>query len=560
LTIAQTEQSISDSTSLTHASIAETASLIAARKLSPVELMQAHLDRIAAVDGKLFSFITVLPEQALAQAREAEREVMAGNYRGPLHGIPYSLKDNYFTKGIRTSAASRVLWDFVPDSDATLHARLANAGGILIGKNNTWEFGTGTGEGQPGLPFPIARSAWNSAYFTAGSSSGTGVAVGACLAMLGMGSDTGGSVRAPAAAHGLFGLKPTYGRLSRAGILPNSLTFDAAGPLTRTVRDGAIAMQAIAGHDPLDPTTADVAVPDYLADIGKGVKGMRIGFIRRFHERDVTGDAEVVAALEAAVEVLRDLGAEIVDIDVPYSIQDYRLMVSLIGQSEALSYHEEDFRERHHLMGPALRDKCLRSIAVSALDLVKATRWRRQMMAATDAAIASCDAVVCAGGLHKLPFHNDEPGRIAYMMGSATCVFNVSGHPAAAICTGFDSNGLPMSMQIVGKYFDEPAVLRVAAAYEAATPWHKRRAPLIEQEPPPPVPAPAPDISSPAAPSRTEFAGILARMGVSALDDALIDRATMMAAAAAGQLARLPASLPRELDGAHVLSFPLKSA
>jgi aspartyl-tRNA(Asn)/glutamyl-tRNA(Gln) amidotransferase subunit A len=538
-----------------HSSIAEVAPLIAARKVSPVELVRAHLDRIDALDSKLFSFITVLPDRALAQAREAEREIMAGRYRGPLHGVPYSLKDNYYTRGIRTTAASRVLWDWTPDTDATIHARLADAGAILLGKNNTWEFGTGTGELQPDLPYPAARNPWDLAYFAAGSSTGTGVAVAAGLAMFGMGSDTGGSVRAPSACNGLFGLKPTYSRLSRAGILPNSFSFDAAGPLARTARDAAVIMQAIAGHDALDPTCADAPVPDYIAGIDREVRGLRIGVIRRFHERDVVADPEIVSAMQAALDTLSALGAELVELDVPYSIQDYRLMVRLVGQAEALSIHEDDFRERNHLMGPALRDKCLNSITLSATDFVKATRWRREMMAATDAAIASCDAVVCGGSLHAVPLANDEPSRIAYMLGSATCCFNVSGHPAAAICTGFDSRGLPMTMQIVGKYFDEATVLRVAAAYEAVTRWYEHHPSFQESPAGDAIAAKPTAVGAAHAPSRDEVVAILRRMGVKHMDEAMIDRATALGAGTAAQIARLPIAMPRDLESAHVLSL-----
>jgi aspartyl-tRNA(Asn)/glutamyl-tRNA(Gln) amidotransferase subunit A len=542
---------------LFYLSVAEAAHLIATRQLSPVELVQAHLDRIAAVDPKIFAFITVLADRALEQARAAEQEIMAGRYRGPLHGIPYSLKDNYYTKDIRTTAASRVLWDWVPTVDATIHSRLTQAGAILLGKNNTWEFGTGTGEVQPDLPFPIARNAWDTAYFAAGSSTGTGVSVAAGLAMIGMGSDTGGSVRAPAASGGLFGLKPTYGRLSRAGILPNSLSFDAAGPLTRNVRDAAITMQAIAGHDPRDPTSADVPVPDYGADLAKGVKGLRIGFIRRFHERDVAADPQAVTALVAAVDILRRLGAEIVELDVPYGIQDYRLCVRLIGQSESLSIHEQSFRELNHLMGPALRDKLLGSISLSAFDFVKATRWRHEIIAATNAAVASCDAVICAGPMQLIPAANDQPGMVAYMLGSASCVFNVTGHPAAAICSGFDDRGLPLSLQIAGRYFDEATVLRVAAAYEAATKWTDRHPSLRESPLPDPIPAAKPETGTiPTAPSRDEVAAILRRMSVAGVDAAMIDRAHALCTLTAGMIARLPPTLPRDSDSAHVLSLP----
>lgn len=541
---------------LIYLSIAEAADLISKRELSPVELVQAYLDRIEAANPKIHGFITVLAERALAQARETEQAIMAGKYRGALHGIPYSLKDNYYTNGIRTTAASRVLWDWVPTIDATIHSRLGDAGAILLGKNNTWEFGTGTGEVQPDLPFPIARNAWDTSYFAAGSSSGTGVSVAAGLTMFGMGSDTGGSVRAPAAAGGLFGLKPTYGRLSRAGILPNSFSFDAAGPITRNVRDAAIVMQAIAGQDARDPTTADAPVPDYSADLAKGVKGLRIGYIRRFHERDVAADPQSIAALEAAVDTLKRLGAEIVELDVPYSVQDYRLCVRLIGQAESLSIHERDFREKSHLMGPALRDKFLGSISLSSTDFVKATRWRHEIIAATDAAVASCDAVICGGTMHTIPALTDQPGMINYMLGSANCVFNATGHPSAAICSGFDRNGMPMSLQLAGRYFGEANVLRVAAAYESATRWNEHHPSLKESPAAATIPATKSATDVATAPSRDEIAAILRRMGVAAADAAMIDRAQALCTVTAGMIARLPSAMPRDAESSHILSLP----
>jgi aspartyl-tRNA(Asn)/glutamyl-tRNA(Gln) amidotransferase subunit A len=470
---ARPQSSIADQ--LTALSAHEAGQLLAAKKLSPVELTRAHLERIARVDGKINGYITVLDDRAMTKAREAEDEIVKGRYRGPLHGIPYGLKDNYYTKGIRTTAASRLMWNWIPDSDATVHTRLEAAGAILLGKHNTWEFGTGNGRAQDDLPVPAARNAWNQAYTAGGSSSGTGASVAAGLCMIGMGSDTGGSVRIPAALNGLFGLKATYGRISRAGIQPNSFSFDIAGPLTRTVRDNALAMQVIAGHDPLDPTSADEPVPNFTSDLDKGLHGLKLGYIRRYHERDVKPDGAVVAALERAIATCRELGAEIIDIDVPYSVQQARAVVTIIGQSESLAIHEADFRDRQKDMGAALREKFMGSLGISALDFVKATRWRREMTEATRRAFAGVDAVLCASAFYQVPRHDDDDGGIAFTAGSALCCANVTGHPSAVICTGFGPTGLPMSMQILGKHFDEATVLRVGQAYERATEWHKRR-------------------------------------------------------------------------------------
>ena len=462
-------------TELHFLTIGEAARLIAARRLSPVDLIEAYLERIVAVDSELHSYITVVADQARAAARMAEREIMAGRYRGPLHGIPYGLKDNFNTRGIRTTAASRLMLEFVPDDDATLHVRLQRVGAILLGKLNTWEAGTGTGEIQSDLPFPLACNPWDYNRFPGGSSTGPGVAVAAGTAMAALGSDTGGSVRIPAAACGLVGLKPTYGRLSRAGILPNSFSLDHPGTLTWTVEDAAILLQALAGYDPRDPSTVDRPVPDYSSDLGHGVKGLRIGVIRRFHTKDVAAASMVVDAIDAALSVLGGLGAELVELDLPFSLQDYRLCTRIIGSAEALSVHEDDFLERRALMGKGLSDKLMGGVFIRAVDYLKAVRWRRQLALKTDAVISSCDAVICAGTLRLTPSIDDVPGMKDYVMGSAMCVFNATGHPALSQCIGFDNAGMPLTMQIIGSYFDETKVLRVAAAYEAATPWRTRR-------------------------------------------------------------------------------------
>jgi aspartyl-tRNA(Asn)/glutamyl-tRNA(Gln) amidotransferase subunit A len=455
--------------------LAEASRRLQAGTLSPVALVEAMLARIAAVDGALHGYITVVADAARAAARTAEAELKAGRSRGPLHGIPYALKDNYDTKGIRTTASSRLRLDNVPDSDATLHARLQDAGAILLGKLSTWEFGTGLGERQNDLPFPEPRNPWDITRFAGGSSTGAGVAVAAGMTLAALGSDTGGSVRLPASACGTVGVKPTYGLLSVAGILPNTYSLDYPGPLTWTIEDAALILRALAGHDPRDPTTVDRPVPDYAAALKGGINGLRLGVIRRFHARDIEAAPEVVAAFDAAVAVYRKLGAEIVELDLPCSAQDYRLCVRLVGQPESLSIHEQDFRERHAEMGKGLREKMMGSLFIRASDYIRATRWRRELAAATDAVVATCDAVICAATMLPTPRYDDEAATIAYMSASATSAFNVSGHPSLTQCMGFDANGLPLSVQVVSRYFDEATMLRVAGAYEAATPWRDRR-------------------------------------------------------------------------------------
>ena len=286
--------------------IAEAGALIGKRELSPVELTESRLSRIERLDGKLHSFIRVLREPALTAARAAEAEIMAGNRRGPLHGIPIGLKDIYETKGVPTTGHSKILIDHVPQQDATSVRRLTDAGAIVLGKLATHEFALGGPSFD--LPWPPARNPWDTSRFTGGSSSGTGAAVAAGLVLGGTGSDTGGSIRGPAAFCGLAGLKPSYGRISRAGILPLAFSLDHAGPMAWTAEDCAIMLQAMAGHDARDPASADRPVPDYRAALSGDVKGLRIGLIRHFYENDNPADEATRQGIAAAVKVFEDLG------------------------------------------------------------------------------------------------------------------------------------------------------------------------------------------------------------------------------------------------------------
>jgi len=289
--------------------IAEAGALIAKRELSPVELTQSRLTRIERLDRQLHSFIRVLGEKALAAARSAEAEIIAGRSRGPLHGIPIGLKDIYETKGVPTTGHSKVMIDHVPREDATSVRRLSEAGAIVVGKLATHEFAFGGPSFD--LPWPPARNPWDTNRFTGGSSSGTGAAVAAGLVLGGTGSDTGGSIRGPAAYCGLAGLKPSYGRISRAGILPLAFSLDHAGPMAWTAEDCAIMLQAMAGHDPADPASADRPVPDYRAALSGEAKGLRIGLIRHFFETDNPANEPTRQGIADAVKVFEDLGCSV---------------------------------------------------------------------------------------------------------------------------------------------------------------------------------------------------------------------------------------------------------
>jgi aspartyl-tRNA(Asn)/glutamyl-tRNA(Gln) amidotransferase subunit A len=455
-------------TELVYLTIAEASRLVGARKISPVELTEAYLARIAAVDDKLHAFITLLADDALAKARKAEADIMAGRWKGPLHGIPFSVKDNYYTKGVRTTAASRLLLDFVPDETATTIEMLEGAGAILLGKLNTWEYGTGTGEISDDLPFPLARNPWNTAHFTGGSSTGAGVAVAAGLSAFALGSDTGGSVRLPAAAAGVPGMKATYGRVSRAGILPNCWSLDVAGPLSWTVADNALLLGAMSGYDPRDPQSADVPVPDYTAGLETGVKGLVIGVIRDFGPDAPALASDVAANLAKAEAALVAAGASLVEIALPAPMESYRQVVSVINWGESFSIHEKDYVERGHLMGKALRDKMTSGFALRAVDFIAAHRRRRELAVATDAVIRTCDAVLAPCTFMTAPTFAEPDALMTFIMHAATSIFNVTGHPALSIPTGFGASGLPTSAQIVGKLFDEATVYRVARTIEAA--------------------------------------------------------------------------------------------
>lgn len=492
-------------------SIGQASRLIQRRALSPVELTRACLDRIAAVDDQLHAYITVTADRALDQARQAEAEIAAGNWKGPLHGIPVALKDIYCTAGIRTTCHSRTRADHVPDFDATTVTKLYDHGAILLGKLATHEFAHGGPSFD--LPWPAARNPWKLEHATGGSSSGSGAAVAAGLAAGSLGSDTGGSIRNPAAMCGLVGLKPTYGLVSRAGVYTNSFSYDHCGPITWTVEDAAMMLQAIAGHDPKDPASAPYPAEDFGADLFKGVKGMRIGVLRHLYEEDITVADSLKAALEQAYDVLRGLGAELEDARIA-SAHDYHAVKITQAESELYSVHEPVLRRRLNDFGADFLGRALGALLISSADYVQASRQRRRMIAAMQPLYEKYDVLVTAG---PGPAGRLDAWRtLNFWTGTnITAPFNCTGGPALVQCIGFTADGLPLSMQIVGRPFADPVVLRVAQAYETATPWRTHRPALTPGAAPlaqPPVPAPAtadlPDAR------RAEIAAICRRAGL----------------------------------------------
>ena len=454
-------------------SVAEAASLIAAKRISPVELTRAYLARIERLNGTLHAYVRVLHDEALAAARAAEAEILAGRYRGPLHGIPIGLKDIYDTAGIPTEGGSKSCLGRVPAKDATTTRLLREAGAVLLGKLTTWEFAIGGTAFD--TPFPPARNPWNIDHDPAGSSSGSGAAVAAGLCAMAMGSDTGGSIRWPAAWCGLAGLKPTYGRVSRAGIMPLSFSLDHAGPLTWTVEDAAIVLQAIAGHDASDPASARCPVADYRAALAGGnLRGLRLGVARAMFERDCVGSEEMLSAFDESVGVLRELGASIAEIELP-PLALYNATAYLIARSEGFAIHEKALRERPQDYGALARDRLTIGAYVRASDMVQAMRRRQMLVEATTAAMGGVDAILLPTAPDPAPRLGDLAPYFGNQRPTYMRPFNLTGQPALSVCNGFDNAGLPLSLQIVGRCFDEAMVLRIGHAYERTTPWRGRR-------------------------------------------------------------------------------------
>jgi aspartyl-tRNA(Asn)/glutamyl-tRNA(Gln) amidotransferase subunit A len=459
----------------TQLTLAEASRAIVAGELSPVALTEAYLERIAALDGDLHSYVLVLGEAARAAAGTAA----AGPARGLLHGIPIGLKDIYKTRGIRTTAGSRRYHDHVPDEDAEAWVRLRASGAILLGKQETHEFAIGGPDFS--LPFAPARNPWNTAHYPAGSSSGSAVAVAAGLCAAAMGSDTGGSIRGPAAYTGIVGLKPTYGRVSRRGVFPLSYTLDHCGPLTRTVEDCAFMLQALAGYDAADPASADTPVPDYRAALATRLDGMTIGVIRHFHERDAVAgfgadsapSAAYAAAFDTACRTLEGLGARLVDLQLSPLI-DYLDANRLIMVAEAYALHEADFQERPQDFGRHMFARIALGAFLSAADYVEATRQRRELCVEFAGALAKVDLAVSANATGPAPRIDQVPFWGVFERASYTAPYNLTGSPALSVPIGFE-DGLPLAFQIAGKPFDEATVLRAGHAFEQATEFHLRR-------------------------------------------------------------------------------------
>lgn len=463
-------------TDLAFLTVCEASQLLADGEISPVELTRHHLDRVAALDDTLHCFLHLAAEGALEDARRAERELRAGRRRGPLHGIPFGLKDNYDTGGIPTTANSAAFRERRPERDATVVRLLKDAGAILLGKHAMHELAYGGA--STGLPWPVPRNPWNPEHDTGGSSSGSGAAVAADLSMFAMGTDTGGSVRNPAAHCGLVGLKPSFGLVSRAGVMLNSRSFDHCGPLARTVHDCALVMNAVAAHDAEDPAS-DLRAGgiDYRSGLDDGIEGWRIGHIGHLYERDLPANEEVQASMRSAIVTLERLGATVEEVAIA-PLAQYATCKAAIQHPEIREEYESVLAQQPCLFGEKLQARMAIGRDISADGYLRAQRERRHLTRAMNALFERFDLLVTAGPYGPAPLIRDVAASWSFDGPEITVPFSVTGVPALSLCTGFSRSGLPLSMQMIGPHLHDAAVLRAAQSYQAATSWHRHHPPM----------------------------------------------------------------------------------
>jgi aspartyl-tRNA(Asn)/glutamyl-tRNA(Gln) amidotransferase subunit A len=464
-------------TELLDLTIAEAGALIGRAALSPVELTEAVLERIARVDKTLNAYITVCGSQAREAAQAAETMIRAGYHLGPLHGIPVALKDNIYTRGVRTTAGSKILGDFVPDEDATVTSRLKRAGAVIIGKTNMHEFAWGGTTDNP--HYGTCRNPWNPERFPAGSSGGSGAAVAARTCLGALGTDTGGSIRLPSSVNGIVGIRPTIGRVSNHNVVPLAWTMDTVSPMARTVEDCVLMFEVIAGHDPLDDHSAPVPVPEYRSDLARGARGLRVGLIRDYslsHVQRAVGDT-----IRAALKTLESLGMEIEEIAIG-SIHGNISAQLTIESCEPSTYHQGWLRTRGADYGEDVRTLLELGEMYLATHYLQAQRYRTVLRREFLEAFKRVDVFVTP----TLPFTATrcgattvviEDGREEDMLSAImqfTGVPSLAGLPALSVPVGFDDDGLPVGMQVIGRPFEETTLFRLGHAYQNATEWHRR--------------------------------------------------------------------------------------
>ena len=460
---------------LHYSSLAHVGKFIAARQLQSLDLTRQLLDRIAAVDGRLQSYATIMTDRALASARRADSEIGAGRYRGPLHGVPIAVKDLCYTRAVRTMAGTKVFADFVPDFDATVVAQLEAAGAVILGKLVLCE--GAFGPYFPGFQVPV--NPWDAERWSGVSSSGSGVATAAGLCFASVGTDTGGSIRYPSAANGCVGLKPTYGRVSRNGVFALAASMDHVGPMTRTVEDAAIMFEAMAGADPRDPTSLPDPVPAVRAELGRGIEGLRVGFDRRYATDNV--DPDVATAMDHVLATLTRLGATVVAVTMPDVTQVGSTWLTLCAV-EALAAHAKTFPSRASEYGPGLRAALESGQRVTPGALTAAQKVRSEVSASIESVLNAVDCLVCPSMANSArvkesnPFDEETAESWAEnVRNDVYCQpFNFSGSPTLSVPCGFSAEGLPLSVQFVGRRLSESVLCRIGHAYEQATPWHLR--------------------------------------------------------------------------------------
>jgi aspartyl-tRNA(Asn)/glutamyl-tRNA(Gln) amidotransferase subunit A len=436
-------------------------------EVSSVELTQACLERIRAQDEQINAFQIVLEASALEEARRADQEISGGAYRGPLHGIPIAHKDLYYTAGTRTTAGSKILEQFVPDYDATVVSKLKDAGSVLLGKLNMHEFAAGGTNNNPW--YGPTRNPWALDRIPGGSSGGSAAALAAGMAFGTTGSDTAGSIRIPSHCCGTTGLKPTFGRVSKYGVVPLSWTLDHTGPMTRSVRDAALMLQVMAGFDPLDPDSVEHQVDDFVSELDAGVRGLTIGVPRNHFNQVLQPDIE--RAWQSAIQTLVDLGAQTVEVEFP-SFGEAPAIGMIILRAEMAAFHQQWFAERPDDYSPAIRQRLAENLTRSAVDYVHAQRARDMLYAELRSALALADVIVTpTAPLTATPIGHDAG---ADRLVQFTYPFNLTRCPALSLPCGFDSLGLPIGLQIAAGPWQEALILRVGNAYQQATDWHTR--------------------------------------------------------------------------------------
>jgi aspartyl-tRNA(Asn)/glutamyl-tRNA(Gln) amidotransferase subunit A len=458
--------------------------LIHKKEISPIEAATAYLDRIEAVDDTLHSYITVCREQALQAAHEAEQAIMHGEWRGPLHGVPYAVKDQFCTKGIRTTGGSRLLADFMPTEDATVVARLRGAGATLLGKLNMSEFATGNSVHHP---FGTPHNPWDLARNAGTSSSGSGAATAAFLCATSLGEDTGGSIRNPANNCGLVGLRPTWALISRYGMLGACWSMDIGGPISRSVEDCALTLQAIAGYDSHDPYTADRPMPDYRAGLINTIKGLRLGVVKEAMDADFV-HPQVKAALFKAVADLKEQGLSVDEVSIPL-LPSAAAVTRAILAVESASLHHDWLRTRLHEYDHNVQIDFLTGAITPAALYYKAQKIRALIRQQVLDVLGKVDVLALPSSSEPAPLlpqsaglkSKDEARQRISGRRSLTGVFNLANVPALSVPCGFvsvEGKELPIGLQLAGRPFDDGLLLRVAYAYEQATPWHTRRPPI----------------------------------------------------------------------------------